>query len=279
MTSRSYCITVFPEVEFKLWDKLPEGIKYMVFQFEICPKTNKLHIQGYVDLCQPMRFKQVQEILRTKCHCEKRKGTPTEARDYCMKEKSRLPGTKPIEFGVFNPGKPGARNDLNGIKDLIEQGGNFKDCCEENFAACARYGKFFKEYIAICEKDKPENKKYIKRNVVYDVGKTGTGKTRRAFEEMKDPWIKPNGPWFDGYNGENDVIIDEFRGDIPISTFLRILDGYPCTVPFKGGFTQWKATNIRITSNIEPNMWYPGLDDDTLAAMHRRMIKLVQTDK
>lgn len=83
----------------------------------------------------------------------------------------------------------------------------------------------------------------------------------------KDPRTK----FWDGYSGQKHVVIDEFRGDISISHILRWLDRYPVIVEVKGSSTCLVATNIWITSNLDPRLWYSDLDKDTLQALMRRL--------
>jgi len=52
---------------------------------------------------------------------------------------------------------------------------------------------------------------------------------------------------------------------------LRWLDRYPVSVETKGGAMPLAARTIWITSNLDPRMWYPELDADTLAALLRRL--------
>lgn len=105
-------------------------------------------------------------------------------------------------------------------------------------------------------------------------GKTGSGKSRRAWEEAgveaysKDPRTK----FWCGYDGEENVIIDEFRGGIDISHILRWTDRYPVRVELKGSSRPLNAKKIWITSNLSPVMWYPMIDEETLAALMRRMV-------
>lgn len=83
----------------------------------------------------------------------------------------------------------------------------------------------------------------------------------------KDPRTK----FWDGYQGQSAVVMDEFRGDIDIAHMLRWLDKYPVIVEQKFGATALRATKLFITSNLDPRLWYPGLDDGTRAALMRRL--------
>lgn len=113
----------------------------------------------------------------------------------------------------------------------------------------------------------------IERTVNVYWGSTGSGKSHRAWGEAgphsypKDPRTK----FWDGYNGHEHVVIDEFRGGIDISHLLRWFDKYPVVVEVKGSSTVLKATKIWITSNISPNDWYPDLDQETKEALLRRL--------
>lgn len=104
-------------------------------------------------------------------------------------------------------------------------------------------------------------------------GATGVGKSRRAWAEAtfdaypKDPRTK----FWDGYRGQEHVVIDEFRGGIDVSHLLRWLDRYPVNVEIKGSSTTLCAKKFWITSNLPPEQWYPDLDEATKLALLRRL--------
>lgn len=104
-------------------------------------------------------------------------------------------------------------------------------------------------------------------------GSTGTGKSRRAWEEAglaaypKDPRTK----FWCGYQGQEHVVLDEFRGGIDIGHLLRWLDRYPVIVEVKGSSTCLNAKKVWITSNLSPEQWYPDADAVTVAALMRRL--------
>lgn len=104
-------------------------------------------------------------------------------------------------------------------------------------------------------------------------GKTGTGKSRRAWEEAgEDAYTKdPNSKFWCGYTGQESVVIDEFRGKIDISHLLRWLDRYPVNVEIKGSSVPLMAKTIWITSNVSVDFWYPELDVETVLALKRRL--------
>lgn len=113
----------------------------------------------------------------------------------------------------------------------------------------------------------------MERTTVAFWGPTGTGKSRTAWDEAgmdaypKDPRTK----WWDGYTGQEHVVVDEFRGGIDVAHLLRWLDRYPVLVETKGGSIPLRATKFWFTSNLDPRNWYPDLDAETQAALIRRL--------
>lgn len=104
-------------------------------------------------------------------------------------------------------------------------------------------------------------------------GPTGTGKSRSAWDEAGDrAYAKcPRTKFWDGYQSEESVVIDEFRGGFDVSHLLRWTDRYPVRVEVKGSSRPLHAKRIFITSNLDPRRWYPELDPDTLDALMRRL--------
>ncbi len=91
-------------------------------------------------------------------------------------------------------------------------------------------------------------------------GEAGSGKTRMAVENNPNHYMlsvpQAGNLWWDGYEGEDVLIIDDFYGGIQYALLLRILDGYQLRIPIKGGFTYALWTKIIITSNKDPREWY-----------------------
>lgn len=114
--ARNACVTLWK------WDepleKLIEDsdvIKYAVWQHEKCPETGKDHVHVYVEVNKVMKLggwkKFVEEFTGdASAHIEKRMGTRDQARNYCMKEETRVKG--PYEFGKYAEVGQGARTDI-----------------------------------------------------------------------------------------------------------------------------------------------------------------------
>lgn len=107
-------------------------------------------------------------------------------------------------------------------------------------------------------------------------GRTGTGKTKLSslisrFVGAEETYWKPAGKWWNGYDQEELVIYDEFRGQSEVAELLKILDRTPHQVEYKGGVTQFNSRVVIFCSNLAlENMYY--VDKPTLEAIKRRMI-------
>lgn len=110
--------------------------------------------------------------------------------------------------------------------------------------------------------------------VVVFWGKTGTGKTRTAMAEDSVYKLNTNNNgtlWFDGYDGEKTLVLDDFYGWIKYGELLTLLDGYPYRCQVKGSSVWARWTKVIITSNKRYEDWY--MDRD-ISALKRRISKI-----
>ncbi|CAH1248636.1 Hypp8331 [Branchiostoma lanceolatum] len=99
----------------------------------------------------------------------------------------------------------------------------------------------------------------FKTKVFVFVGPPGCGKSamvRWYCQDESATFWKPRGPWWDGYHGQPDVVLDDFYGDVSYGMLLNVMDRYPLRVPIKGTFCTFVAKRIWITSNKFPDQWY-----------------------
>ena len=113
-------------------------------------------------------------------------------------------------------------------------------------------------------------------------GGTGLGKTRDAYIKYWPTlpyyvWKPSNGNWWDGYDGEDKIIIDEFRGQMTWSDILGLLDRNEYRAPYKGGFVNIQASKFVITSPFPPERWYKDDDRyDRFQQLERRITKVIE---
>lgn len=94
-------------------------------------------------------------------------------------------------------------------------------------------------------------------------GETGSGKTREAVrigeEDFNgDYWLSnADDKWFDGYHGQQCVILDDIRSNTwEFSKLLRLTDQYRFRVAVKGAFIPWRPRCIIITAPGRPEDVY-----------------------
>lgn len=240
-------------------------VTHLIIGKECGEKTHTEHLQGWFWTTTP----QTLQNMKKKCPRGvvfvpgKLKG-PDHWRTYCSKQDKDMvelgiPPTEEAFLAQCAKGR-GARTDLLEIKEKIDNGVNCTNLIGESdhFATFAVHEKFFHRYQA----HKRRRLTFEKPTVIVYYGETGANKTRRVYDQVVLDefycWQPGNGPWFDGYLGQDTVLFDEFRGQLPFGTMLSLLDGYPGRkVPVKGSFVDWSPKNIFITSPLHPRDWYP----------------------
>lgn len=257
-----WCVTSYNLNDYENWKLLNnEKINYLVYQVEICPKTNKKHIQGYIEYNSATTMQNIKKIMKNnKLHVEYKRGTRNEAREYCMKTESKDNDYETVEIGYYEIKEQGKRNDLLDIYDMIKSGVKLDEVAEAYPAHYIRYHKGIKEVKNLIECKKLGEFKNIEVNVLY--GKAGTGKTSYIYDkhgpENCYKLEKGNGDnlWFDGYSGQKVLIIDDFYGWIKYGKMLNLLDGYKMLLEIKGGTVCSNWDYVYITSNDSPDLWY-----------------------
>lgn len=269
--ARGWCFTINnpgSAQEPQAWEEDGKGIKFCIWSLEKGETDGTPHLQGYVLFDNPTTLGQV-KLLHARAHWEPRKGTHEQARDYCTKSNTHVEG--PFQFGT-EP-RPGKRTDLDSLKEAIDAGSTESDLWEINFSAMVKFNRGIREYKRI----KTGNRTW-KTEVTVLWGPTGTGKTMSAQESLPRAfWKRPDSganSWWDGYDGHEDVIIDEFYGWIRWDLLLRLLDRYPLLVDTKGGAVSFVARRIIITSNAHPSDWFHYDGKKQYATLHRRLDRI-----
>jgi len=143
---RNWCFTKY-DLTVPDWNTLPD-VRYVCYQLEECPDSGRRHLQGYLELTKSMRLGAVKRDIfgDNTVHLEPRRGSRDQARDYCMKEESRVDGEIPFEHGEWER-TPGKRSDLDEIWHMIKEGKSKDEIIEAFPAQYMRMSKSIRELI------------------------------------------------------------------------------------------------------------------------------------
>lgn len=250
---RNFCFTLnnYTDQELEIIDTFE--CKYLVYGKEV-GKEGTPHLQGYCELANAKTLKCLKKKFSDRAHIEPRYGTAQQASDYCKKD------GKFVERGVMSA--QGKRNDLLEIKEKIIEKKETK--MSEILPMCNNYQQIKYAETLIKYSD-------VKRNwqplVFWLWGATGTGKTRTAHKMAEmfggGIWMSAKSlKWWDGYDSDDCVILDDFRADFcTYHELLRILDRYEYRIEIKGGSRQLLAHYIFITSPYHPCDVYKTIED------------------
>jgi len=232
-------------------------------QYLLCGKEKgekgTYHIQGYVQMKKRTTLLAMKKIF-PRAHLESSRGTPEQNYAYCTKD------GESHDHGDMLKGQ-GARSDLDGIKQLVDGGSNLTDIREQYYSQYMRYQRQIIKDIEVVAHDRTE-----KSRLLILVGPTGVGKSRYCFEHHPGAYWKSRSQWWDGYDRQPTVVIDDFYSWLPFDFMLRLCDRYPFQVEVKGGFRKFTSSTIIITSNQHYNEWWPAVTDPRLRAAFERRI-------
>lgn len=235
---------------------LAEEAKYLVCGREVGEQGTP-HLQGFVNLKKKKRLTTMKKLL-PRAHFEPARGSDEDNKKYCSKGGNLL-----IEHG--DPCGPGKRTDLHLACSLIAAGESMRSVAEQHPETFVKYFRGLQQ-LKLLLTPRPRD---FKTEVCVLIGPPGVGKSRLVRAGRDDAYWKPRGKWWDGYDGQEVVILDDFYGWIPFDEMLRIMDRYPLRVETKGGTVEFKARALYITSNKEPQHWYN--EEFDLRALFRRI--------
>jgi len=229
-------------------------------QLESGHSSGYVHWQIFVCTERKRRLRWIKDTFGSTVHAELSRSEAAE--EYVFKEDTRIADTQ-FEFGS-KPFRRNSKEDWEKVWEMAKSG-NY-----EEIDSKLRFVHYRTIRAIYADHSRPVG---MERTCFVYWGRTGSGKSRRAWEEAgMDAYAKdPNTKFWCGYQSQANVVIDEFRGNITISNLLRWFDRYPCNVEIKGSSVPLAATKFWITSNVPPSSWYPDLDGETYLALVRRL--------
>ena len=273
------------------------NVSYMVSAIEVCPSTNRLHYQFYFESNNRqlkvttirswlLGYFQVREIAfsaqRSVANAE---ANTNYIRDpnkhlYGVLGEACIAGTPFVAGGSGSGNCPNLAEIIEGLRTGVL---HLTDAALANPEVYSRHWKV----MGLAEAQ------YIRRlarssmcSIIYLWGQTGVGKSHFAFNnfgpeggyyahpELFYIYNSEDGKWWDDYQGQEYVIFNEYRGNLPLSFFLQLLDKWPVNVPRRNMAPYpFMAKYICITSAVPPRELYQNAftDNDRLEQLTRRI--------
>lgn len=263
--SKFWCFTINNTHDYDVLNTI-KNWEYLIAGKEVGEKGTP-HLQGFVAYKTRTKFSTVKNQI-PRGHIEKMKGTPEQASVYCKKEGDFEEfGTIPDYQGGSTGGAKKAENFRSMISHAKNQ--NINQIEEVDPVSYVQHYHAFKR-IAQDNPKKVQNLPDVCG--VWYVGPPGVGKSHKAREEYPDYYDKPANKWFDGYQNEAAVLIDDL--DLVHSTLghhlKRWSDKYPFPAEQKGTTVLIRPKNIIVTSNYTIEEIFSQQGDVLVAALQRR---------
>lgn len=182
------------------------------------------------------------------------------ADSYCNKTETRIDG--PWEYGD----KPVQRNSRTDWQDiwLKAKTGRIEDIPADIRLRCySNIKKVEKDHLVIKDSERLRGHWYY--------GPAGVGKSRKAREDFPDAYPKLCNKWWDGYQNQTNVIMDDIGIEHKcLGQQLKIWsDRYGCILENKGGAMASSYVNFVVTSQYSIEEIWVG-DQHTIDALKRR---------
>lgn len=246
-------------------------IRYIAWGEETCPETGRRHHQAFCYFHNPLstskrNLNKIGNMFgEVHANVEPMRGSFTQNTAYCSKEGSyHTVGDAPSQ---------GARGDIEEIRDAILSGTTTSDeVCEADPAFHHQYGRTLDRLEAIALRKKW--RQWPTKGIWY-TGPTGAGKSHKVFDNYHPDthYVKNlNEDWWDGYKGQEYVILNEFRGQISFSELLDLADKWPKTVKWRGKESvPFLAKYVLVASIKTPqDVYRRQCEDEPWGQFHRR---------
>lgn len=274
--SRAWIWTLFNYVQSDVdWISVNRSaFLYICYGEEIAPTTGSPHLQGYLVFESARSKRSVLNLLALSNAVRVRKavGTCQQNVKYCSKD------GKFVEFGTRPVGQ-GSRSDISHVRDMVKRGATMREICDEATSyQSIRTAEIMRKYYPLPERtDAPE--------IWWFWGPTGTGKSRKA-REFPDYWVSmpsrgPGDTWFEGYDGQETVIFDDYRpSHTSLDFLLRLTDRYALRAPVKSTSCPFAPKRIVFTCPWHPKdlAWVSTMHEDPSQFL-RRITKIVEFTK
>lgn len=231
------------------------------------------HWQIYVEHTSPIAFKTLRNLF-PKGHFEPRRADRSACVRYVSKADTRVDGP----FGSIDPNdvdaKPGARSDLDDLRQLVLAGRSIESIML-NEPRALRYEHNLASLAFHLQRRKSRSS-FREIHAEYLWGATGVGKTHSVYERFGFENLHHVSDYqhpFDNYDGHKILFLDEFMSSLSWSLILRVLDKYPLELPARYHNRPAMFDTVIVAANVPLDRQYSKVkkhDPARWAALERR---------
>jgi hypothetical protein len=238
-----------------------QELSYGVVGLEKGSQNGTVHFQGYLIMKAPWRLSKCRELFDTAAHFEIAIADTAKNRLYCTKEGNFF------EFG-------------NVPEERSSAGGREKKRWEEA-RELAKEGSIddidASIYVPYYRTLKEIKKDYMQQEEdldgvcgVWIYGKAGVGKSRKARELYPDFYYKLANKWWDGYQNQRNVLIEDLGPEHKVlGHHLKLwADRYAFNGETKGGMINIRPDKVVVTTQYSLDQIFD--DEETRQALNRR---------
>lgn len=276
--ARNWCFILCnytPEDEESIAQAVNEGhVRFCLYGREIAPTTGTPHLQGYMQFDSMPTLKVLKRMF-PRAHFEIARLDYETNAAYCKKDGDYVTLGTP-------KGKPRGAPVSDGVKktlsvEAIREYGSVRKMIDQRFSVTISDIKVAREVLAVTKV------KRVKPTVYWIYGPSGTGKTRLAYHIAEktfgedEVYRNIHTEWFDGYDGQKAIILDDYRWHLKTPMLLALMDRYDLRVPIKGSFVNVQAEMIIVTTILPP---YCGWTvTESIKQLDRRVTKFIALTK
>lgn len=260
---RGWCFTINNYTDADIHAVRSIECEYIVYGAENGPDDGTPHLQGFVYFRNARHLGGVKRDLGGRAHLEPKSGHSTfeQCRDYCIKDgEFEERGTCPVDPKA--KGNAEKERWRSAREAALE--GRFDEIDDDLYI---RYQNSFKR-MRNEDGAPPDNLPSAPTYGVWIWGPPRTGKSHRARNEFgSDPYLKGLNKWWDGYTGQDNVLMEEVAPEhaqwiVPL--LKQWVDKWTFSAEFKGGRKVIRPKRFIITSNYSIEECFAGRDADAL---------------
>lgn len=252
-------------------------VTYVAYQLERGAEGT-YHLQGYLECRNRVRMSQLKKLRGLGgAHFEFRRGTQEEANQYALKTDDPTYRAGPWVHGKLAEQKQGkAKTTASAtLVKRVREGASDLQLWDEFPGLMLIHHRGASVARSVFRKPDRD----MMPSVFVFCGTPGTGKSRTAHQianylgsVFRVPTAKSSGLYWDGYEQQDVIILDDFNGNrCKPDFFKQLCDRYPFSVPVhQRGNVNFNSRYIFITSNYAPRFWWSKMTPADIGAMHRR---------